>query len=128
VRNFGNLLVEMSMTAPDGVICFFTNHAQLEHILVQWNDMKILNKVMDNKLIFVETEDDRESMLALSNYKKACDNGRGGILFALANGKVAAGVSLKGHYSRCVIMFGVPYEPTLSRNLKARIAYLNQKN
>jgi len=88
--------------------------------------MKIMSKVLENKLVFVETNNDRETMVAIDDYKKACDNGRGGILFAQARGKIAKGLSLHSHYSRCVIMFGVPYEPSLTRDLKARMAYLGQ--
>lgn len=46
--------------------------------------MKILQKVLENKLIFVETTNIQENMLAISNYKKACDSGRGAVLFCLA--------------------------------------------
>jgi DNA excision repair protein ERCC-2 len=51
-----------------------------------WNEMKILNAVMKNKLLFVETTDPVESTIALENYKKACDTGRGAVLFSVARG------------------------------------------
>jgi DNA excision repair protein ERCC-2 len=51
--------------------------------------MKIMNKILENKLIFIETKNDVEMKLALMNYKKSCDCGRGAIFFALADGKIA---------------------------------------
>jgi DNA excision repair protein ERCC-2 len=65
-----------------------------------------------------------ETSLALENYKKACDNGRGAVFFSIARGKVSEGVDFAGHYGRCVVVFGIPYQNTLSRNLKARMAFL----
>ena len=41
--------------------------------MAMWNEMGLLNGVLANKLIFVETPDANESSLALQNYKKACD-------------------------------------------------------
>lgn len=32
------------------------------------------------------------------------------------------------HYSRCIVMFGVPYHTAVSRNLKARLAFLSANN
>jgi Rad3-related DNA helicase len=62
---------------------------------------------------------------ALENYKQACDNGRGAVFFSIARGKVSEGVDFAGHYGRCVLMIGIPYQNTLSRNLMARMKYLN---
>ena len=42
IRNYGNLIVELSHTVPDGIVCFFTSYKYMEHMIVQWNDMKIL--------------------------------------------------------------------------------------
>lgn len=96
----------------------------MEHMIVQWNNMKTLSKVLENKLIYIETPDNLETSLALENYKRACDNGRGAVFFSIARGKVSEGVDFAGHYGRCVVVFGIPYQNTLSRNLKARMQFL----
>ena len=62
--------------------------------------------------------------MALENYKKACDNGRGAVFFSIARGKVSEGVDFAGHYGRAVVVCGIPYQNTLSRNLKARMTFL----
>ena len=86
--------------------------------------MEILTKIRENKLIYIETKDHFETIMALENYKQACDNGRGAIFFSIARGKVAEGVDFAGHYGRCVAVFGIPFQNTLSRTLKARMQYL----
>ena len=64
--------------------------------------------------------------MALENYKKACDNGRGAIFFSIARGKVSEGVDFAGHYGRAVVVFGVPYQNTLSRHLYARCSFMKE--
>ena len=88
--------------------------------------MGILRDIMQNKLVFIETQDVVETTLALDNYRRACDCGRGAIFFSVARGKVAEGIDFDRHYGRCVVMFGVPYQYTLSRILRARLEYLRE--
>lgn len=80
----------------------------------------ILNEVWKHKLIFVETPDAAETAIALQNFRKACNNGRGAVLLSVARGKVSEGIDFDHNYGRAVIMFGVPYQYTESRILKVR--------
>ncbi|KAI0273627.1 DNA repair helicase [Gloeopeniophorella convolvens] len=124
VRNFGSILVEYSKIVPDGVVAFFPSYLYMESIVAAWNDMGILTEVWKYKLIFVETPDANETSIALENYRRACDNGRGAVLLSVARGKVSEGIDFDHNYGRAVIMFGVPYQYTESRILKARLEYL----
>ncbi|KAL1680373.1 hypothetical protein EV122DRAFT_262410 [Schizophyllum commune] len=124
VRNFGSILIEYSKIVPDGIVAFFPSYLYMESIVAAWNDMGILNEVWNHKLIFVETPDSNETSIALENYRRACDNGRGAVLLSVARGKVSEGIDFDHNYGRAVIMFGVPYQYTESRILKARLEYL----
>ncbi|GJE95143.1 DNA repair helicase [Phanerochaete sordida] len=124
VRNFGSILIEYSKIVPDGIVAFFPSYLYMESIVAAWNDMGILNEVWKYKLIFVETPDANETSIALENYRRACDNGRGAVLLSVARGKVSEGIDFDHNYGRAVIMFGVPYQYTESRILKARLEYL----
>ncbi len=75
---------------------------------------------MAAKLVFIETTDVVETTLALDNFRRACDCGRGAVFFSVARGKVAEGIDFDRHYGRAVVMFGVPYQYTLSRILRYR--------
>ncbi|XP_076068552.1 general transcription and DNA repair factor IIH helicase subunit Xpd [Oratosquilla oratoria] len=127
VRNYGKLLVEMTTTVPDGMVCFFTSYLYLESVVATWYDHGIISDLQRNKLVFIETQDDAETSLALLNYMKACDKGRGAILLAVARGKVSEGIDFDHHYGRCVIMMGIPFVYTQSRILKARLEYLRDQ-
>ncbi|KAF8499927.1 DNA repair helicase [Gautieria morchelliformis] len=115
VRNFGSILIEYSKIVPDGIVAFFPSYLYMESI-------GILNEVWNNKLIFVETPDANETSIALENYRRACDNGRGAVLLSVARGKVSEGIDFDHNYGRAVII--VPYQYTESRILKARLEYL----
>ena len=40
---------------------------------------------------------------------------------------MAEGIDFDRHYGRCVVMYGVPYQYTLSRILRARLDYLQAR-
>ncbi|KAL5285926.1 ERCC2 family protein [Megaselia abdita] len=124
IRNYGQLLVEIAKTVPDGIVCFFTSYLYLESVVAAWYDQGIVDTLLRYKLLFIETQDNAETSYALMNYVKACDCGRGAVLLAVARGKVSEGVDFDHHYGRAVLMFGIPYVYTQSRILKARLEYL----
>ncbi|XP_065347408.1 general transcription and DNA repair factor IIH helicase subunit XPD [Cloeon dipterum] len=124
VRNYGQLLVEIVKIVPDGVVCFFTSYLYLESVVAAWYDQGIVTTLQRHKLLFIETQDPAETSLALLNYIKACERGRGAILLSVARGKVSEGVDFDHHLGRAVVMIGIPYVYTQSRILKARLEYL----
>jgi hypothetical protein len=84
-------------------------------------------QVLEHKLIYLETKDVVETTLALDNYKRACDSGRGAVFLSVARGKVAEGIDFDRHYGRCVVLFGIPYQYTLSHVLRARLNYMRER-
>lgn len=126
VRNYGQLLVEVCSIVPDGVVCFFTSYLYLESVVASWYDQGVIDNVQRKKLLFIETQDAAETSLALINYIKACESGRGGVLLSVARGKVSEGVDFDHHLGRAVLMFGIPYVYTQSRILRARLDYLRE--
>lgn len=128
VRNYGDLLLQVVKSTPDGVCCFFTSYSFMEDIISQWDQLRILQKVMDHKLVFLETKDVVETTLALDNFKRACDCGRGAVFFSVARGKVAEGIDFDRHYGRAVIVFGIPFQYTLSHVLRSRLDFLRAQH
>ncbi|XP_049950845.1 general transcription and DNA repair factor IIH helicase subunit XPD [Schistocerca serialis cubense] len=127
VRNYGQLLVEVASNVPDGVVCFFTSYLYLESVVASWYDQGVVDNIQRHKLLFIETQDAAETSLALLNYIKACESGRGAVLLSVARGKVSEGVDFDHHLGRAVLMFGIPYVYTQSRILKARLEYLRDQ-
>jgi DNA excision repair protein ERCC-2 len=124
VRNYGAMLVELCCTIPDGVVAFFTSYSYMESVISEWDAMGLLRELTKSKLVFIETKDVVETTLALDNFRRACDCGRGAVFLAVARGKVSEGINFDRHYGRAVIMFGVPFQYTLSHVLRARLEYL----
>jgi DNA excision repair protein ERCC-2 len=124
VRNYGAMLVELCSVIPDGVVAFFTSYSYMESLISEWDAMGILRELTKSKLVFIETKDVVETTLALDNYRRACDCGRGAVFLSVARGKVSEGINFDRHYGRAVIMFGVPFQYTLSHVLRARLEYL----
>ena len=91
IRNFGSLLIEMCRVVPDGMICFFTSYSYMEKLITTWHENGVINKVLKQKLLFIETTDIVETSVALGNFKRACDSGRGAVFFSVARGKVRRG-------------------------------------
>ncbi len=88
VRNYGSILVALCSIIPDGVVAFFTSYSYMESILCEWDAMGILRQLTKHKLIFIETKDVVETTLALDNFRRACDSGRGAVFLSVARGKV----------------------------------------
>ena len=87
VRNYGNLLADMSAVIPDGIACFFPSYEYMvrgrererervkridyiiqDSVVSAWVDQNIMNRIQRNKLVFIETRDSGEISLALRNY------------------------------------------------------------
>lgn len=159
LQNYGRLLIDLSASIPDGLVCFFTSYKYMEDLVSAWKDMGILvrhsdisgalvssgpllltspppmylvsavqDEILKYKLIFIETKDVVETTLALDAYKRACNRGRGAVFLSVARGKVAEGIDFDRHYGRAVVMFGIPFQYTLSRVLRARLTYLREKH
>eukprot|EP00633_Aureoumbra_lagunensis_P004857 CAMPEP_0197320100 /NCGR_PEP_ID=MMETSP0891-20130614/57627_1 /TAXON_ID=44058 ORGANISM="Aureoumbra lagunensis, Strain CCMP1510" /NCGR_SAMPLE_ID=MMETSP0891 /ASSEMBLY_ACC=CAM_ASM_000534 /LENGTH=708 /DNA_ID=CAMNT_0042811325 /DNA_START=520 /DNA_END=2646 /DNA_ORIENTATION=+ len=128
IRNYGILLIELVSSVPDGIVTFFTSYQYMEKTIAHWDEMGIIRQLLAHKLIFIETKDVVETSIAYDNYKRACNIGRGAIFFSIARGKVAEGIDFKGHYGRCVVCIGVPYQYTQSHVLRTRLEYLLTKH
>lgn len=127
IRNYGALLVELCGCVPDGLVCFFTSYLYLEAVVAAWYEQGVLDQLQRKKLLFLETPDAGETALALANYVKACENGRGAVLLSVARGKVSEGVDFDHHLGRAVLMFGIPFVYTQSRILRARLEFLRDQ-
>jgi len=124
MRNYGSLLVDIAKTVPDGVVCFFTSYMWMEKIVSCWDHIGVLKRVLEHKLLFIETKDIVETTLALDNFKRACDSGKGAVFLSIARGKVAEGIDFDRHYGRAVMLFGIPFQFTKNNVLLARLEWL----
>lgn len=92
-------MVELCSTIPDGVVAFFTSYSYMESIISEWDGMGIMRQLTKSKLVFIETKDVVETTMALDNFRRACDSGRGAVFLSVARGKVS-GVCYLSEISR----------------------------
>jgi len=126
VRNYALLLEQLVQVVPDGVVCFFTSYRYLEQVVEKWYESGVIARLLQHKLVFIETKDVVATTYALGLFRQACDIGRGAVFLSVARGKVAEGIDFDRHYGRCVVLFGVPFQYTLSRELRARLEFLKE--
>ncbi|ORD96895.1 RAD15 [Hepatospora eriocheir] len=124
IRNYGNLLINLSRTVPDNIVAFFPSYIYMEEIVSIWSKTNIIKEIVKGKLVFIETPNLNETNIALRNFRKCGENGRGAILFCVARGKVSEGVDFEGCYGRAAVMLGVPFMHTESVRINERLKYL----
>ena len=57
ILDYGNLLIDLSCVVPDGIICFFPSYRYMEEVILNWNEMGILEQILENKLLYIESRD-----------------------------------------------------------------------
>lgn len=45
MKNYGELLIDLSKNVPDGIVCFFTSYMYMERAVESWHHSGILEKV-----------------------------------------------------------------------------------
>lgn len=99
----------MAKYTPDGIVTFFPSYSFMEEIVTEWKKLGLIEEILKHKLLFIETKSQKETSIALKNYKNAIERGRGGIFLCVARGKVAEGVDFKDHLGRCALVIGIPF-------------------
>ncbi len=65
ILDYGNLLIELSLLVPDGIICFFPSYRYMEEVILNWNEMGILEMVLQNKLLYIESKDTQKTSIVI---------------------------------------------------------------
>lgn len=121
---YGEILMKLSKAVPDGIICYFSSVSLMEYYVQKWNEQGVFDYIMDDKLLFVEEQDSVRLTNVITNYKKSCDMGRGGILFLSTRNKASMlDNTFTNNQSRCIIFIGFPIETKLNRIFELKLEY-----
>jgi len=116
---YGEILMKLSKSIPDGIICYFSSISSMEFYIKKWQEQGVLDYIMNDKLLFVEESDSVRLADIIVNFKKSCDMGRGGILFLSTRNKASLhDSSLINNQSRCIIFIGFPIETKLTKKFE----------
>ena len=62
LRSFGGLLTDVGKVVPDGIICVFSDYSNIKLVLDKWYSMGVIDRLLEQKLLFIETPSVAESM------------------------------------------------------------------
>ena len=98
----------------------------MEEYIKKWNEQSVFDFILDYKLIFIEENDSVRLSEIITNYKKSCQMGRGGILFLTMRNKGSLLDEMYEEYSRGIIFIGFPIETKVNKTLDLKIEYYNK--
>lgn len=123
---YGEMLKKLCVNIPDGIICYFSSIKLMEEYIKKWNEQSVFDFILDYKLIFIEENDSVRLSEIITNYKKSCQMGRGGILFLTMRNKGSLLDEMYEEYSRGIIFIGFPIETKVNKTLDLKIEYYNK--
>jgi DNA excision repair protein ERCC-2 len=124
---YGEIIRKLCKSVPDGIICYFSSISLMEYYIKKWNEQDVFNTVMNDKLIFIEEQDPIKLTNILVNYKKACDMGRGAILFLSTRNRAALTDHFTSHHSRSIIFIGFPIQTKLTKKFELKIENIKKQ-
>jgi DNA excision repair protein ERCC-2 len=124
---YGEIVLKLCKCIPDGIICYFSSVSLMEYFIKKWNEQGVFDTLMNNKLLFIEEQDSIRLSNVLVNYKKACDIGRGGLLFLSTRNKAALCDIFTDHQSRCIIFIGFPIETKLTKKFEYKLENIKKQ-
>jgi len=130
-RALGETLIEIYKNVPDGVLVFFQSYSVMYNSIRKWKDnepaWKIWSRLNSLKTVFEEKRSKEEFADDIIKFRDSIDRyGRGASFFAICRGKLSEGIDLGNHFSRAVVLVGLPFPSTQDPRVKLKKSYLDQ--
>lgn len=127
----GNALSNYCNIVPHGIIVFFPSYGSLSCALLHWKKTSLLDRLTKRKRVFQEPAHTQDVDAVLQGYASAIasptpESPKGAILFAVVNAKLSEGINFQDDLARCVVMIGLPFPNTQSRELTERMEYMRK--
>ncbi|KAL9606008.1 MAG: hypothetical protein Q9179_000796 [Wetmoreana sp. 5 TL-2023] len=131
INALGRCLVRLAATVPDGLVVFFPSYAYLDQVSAQWHNVStgsdsIWASLEKYKAVFKEAKGSSGIEDALTQYSKAIDEGKGGLLLSVVGGKMSEGINFSDKLGRGVIVVGLPFPNIHSAQWKAKLEYIER--
>jgi chromosome transmission fidelity protein 1 len=132
IDELGRAVLNICALVPDGVVVFFPSYGYLDTVIRRWEVVleqgrpPIWQRLGVKKEIFRESKDTKVSggEDVLSEYARAIDANKGGLLLSVVGGKMSEGINFSDRLGRCVIIVGLPYPNIMSGEWKAKMGYI----
>ena len=129
----GKTLYEMTKLIPDGVVVFFPSYAYLDQVIKRWQYTSLggvkstWTQLSEQKCLFRESKEKAGVDDVLSEYSKAIDAGKGGILLSVVGGKMSEGINFSDKLGRGVVVVGLPFPNMKSAEWTAKLEYVEKR-
>ena len=120
----GNLIEKLVKVIPGGIVFFVPSQDFLKVLVSRWKSTRFFNSISAVKPIFIEERSTSKQII--QSFKKAIENGRGGLLIGWYRGSVSEGIDFSDNQARAVIAFGVPYPNFTDIDIRLKKAYNDQ--
>ena len=108
-----SLLIKISQSSSNGIICTFSSHTILLEVLKVLNNSDIFKQLKKIRNIFIESLSLELNLKIIEEYKISCDLGLKSIFFGLSNGIISK-LNVENFYSRLIL------------NVQTKQEYLNK--
>ena len=120
----GDLVEKLVKVIPGGIVFFVPSQDFLKVLVTRWKSTRYFNSISAVKPIFIEERSTSKQVIL--SYKKAVENGRGGLLIGWYRGSVSEGIDFSDNQARAVIAFGVPYPNFTDIDIRLKKTYNEQ--
>jgi chromosome transmission fidelity protein 1 len=132
VDELGRALLNICGIVPDGVVVFFPSYAYLDTVVRRWQlsspgtTGSVWERLGLKKVLFRESKDAKlgSGEDVLSEYSRAVDESKGGLLLSVVGGKMSEGINFSDRLGRCVVIVGLPFPNVQSVEWKAKLSYI----
>ena len=113
IKKIISLLIKISQSSSNGIICTFSSHTILLEVLKVLNNSDIFKQLKKIRNIFIESLSLELNLKIIEEYKISCDLGLKSIFFGLSNGIISK-LNVENFYSRLIL------------NVQTKQEYLNK--
>ncbi len=110
---------------PDGVVCYFRDIDEMHELARDWEAEGLFKKIGEFKDLFIECRGEaRNNALVLKGFLRACEIGRGAVVFLTCEGELAGALRSEQRLLSVCLLVGLPIERENSWLVQARLQVL----
>ena len=150
IDELGRIVANACAVTPGGAVVFFPSFAYADKVYTRWTHTGTTQRIARLKTVFREPRNAADVETALRSFSDAVarfssrettegDASRsvsnavhkptqtGALMLCVCGGKLSEGINFKDALGRLVVMVGLPYANPEEPELKARMAYLDER-
>lgn len=136
----GKALISLSKVIPFGLVVFLPSYSYEAHLVSEWKQSGLWNKLYRRKKIFREPKSAQHLDATLQSYAEQAGTGGlqddegdgvktagGALLLAVIGGKMSEGINLSNNMARGVVVVGLPYPDITDPELQEKMSNMTSR-